>query len=112
MKSYIAGAALLAALVSAQDLTQLLGGLPQCGQTCISNMLGQAQSLGCKPGDVACLCSNMNFRYGVRDCTNEHCGAEADKNAVIETGNMFCASKSIQQKKKNKKNKKSNLFRP
>ncbi|KAL9581070.1 MAG: hypothetical protein Q9212_004122 [Teloschistes hypoglaucus] len=98
MKSYIAGVALLAALVSAQDLTSLLGNLPKCGQQCISSMLGKAQSLGCTPGDVACLCTNVNFRYGVRDCTNEACGAETDKNAVIETGNMFCASKSIQQR--------------
>lgn len=66
-------------------------------KTCISNMLGQAVSLGCSAGDVACLCSNQNFRFGVRDCTNEHCTGEVDKNAVIQTGNMFCASKSIKQ---------------
>ncbi|KAL8931254.1 MAG: hypothetical protein Q9211_007108 [Gyalolechia sp. 1 TL-2023] len=96
MKSFIASTAIFAAFVVAQspETLQALDSLPDCGKTCINNMLGQAQSLGCQPTDVACLCANQNFGYGIRDCTQEACPPTANRAQVIDFGTMFCASKS------------------
>jgi len=66
--------------------------LPACGQTCVSNMLGIATSqFGCAAGDIVCYCSEPNFGYGVRDCSNESCSAE-DAAKVISFGTEYCAS--------------------
>merc|ERR1711881_527078 len=86
MKSFIATAAIIGAALAQLDQ------LPPCGQTCINNMLGQASALGCANDDAACLCANADFGYGVRDCTNEACPADADRNAVIQYGLAYCSS--------------------
>lgn len=57
-------------------------------------MLGQAASLGCPDLDVACLCNNINFRYGIRDCAFEHCQDVDLANQVISFGNEECSCKS------------------
>ncbi|KAF2639103.1 hypothetical protein P280DRAFT_470506, partial [Massarina eburnea CBS 473.64] len=86
MKSF---ALLLAAGVA---LAQDISSLPQCGQTCITNMLSIATSeFGCGSGDVVCICSKSDFGYGVRDCANEACGA-SDAAKVISYGTTYCAS--------------------
>jgi hypothetical protein len=56
-------------------------------------MLGLAQSLGCSPSDYACLCSNQNFGYGIRDCSNEACKDPANAAKVIQFGTTFCQGK-------------------
>jgi hypothetical protein len=58
--------------------------------TCISNMLALAPSLGCPTANATCLCSNTDFGYGIRDCANEACGSEAA--AIIAYGVSYCAS--------------------
>jgi len=64
-----------AALVAAQDLSSL----PQCGQTCINNMIQIASSqLGCDTGNVDCYCQQPDFGYGVRDCAQEACQSDSD----------------------------------
>lgn len=40
---------------------------------CISNMNAKASALGCRANDMACLCNNMDYQYGIRDCTAEAC---------------------------------------
>jgi hypothetical protein len=46
-----------------------LGALPSCGQTCFNNVQAQYSALGCSsPSDAYCLCNNVNFGYGIRDC--------------------------------------------
>ena len=56
-------------------------------------MLGKAQELGCSSEtDIACLCKNQDFTYGVRDCTNESC-PDSDKSTVLTFGNSICACK-------------------
>merc|ERR1712000_586872 len=62
-----------------------LESLPSCGQTCITNMLGLAPSLGCCATDAACLCGNVNFAYGIRDCSNAACGSDVGSATVITT---------------------------
>lgn len=92
---------------------QSLSSLPQCGvseqqsathdtplrlifwqQTCINNMLGQAVALGCPASngipDTTCLCSSLNFGYGVRDCTIEACPSGTDTNVVIQYALNYC----------------------
>merc|ERR1711964_657218 len=89
MKSFIAAAAFVGSA-----LAQSLSDLPQCGQTCINNMLAEAGNLGCPPvngqPDAVRLCANANFGYGVRDCTRAVCPADA-VNGVIDYGLQYCA---------------------
>lgn len=66
--------------------------LPSCGQLCFNNMLAQYASLGCaSEKDAACLCWNVNFGYGLRDCSNGGCGP-AVASTVIAFGSSYCAS--------------------
>lgn len=86
MKYSIAFLSAGAAVVAAQGL----GDLPQCGQTCISNMINIAQSqFGCNMGNTTCYCANADFGYGVRDCSNEACSAQ-DAATVIAFGTAYC----------------------
>ncbi|KAK6414284.1 hypothetical protein LTR95_017760, partial [Oleoguttula sp. CCFEE 5521] len=63
MKTSFALVAAGAAFVAAQ--TQL-SDLPQCGQTCITNMLNIAQTqFGCAANNVTCICTEPRFGYGV-----------------------------------------------
>ncbi|KAJ4504586.1 hypothetical protein HRR83_006485 [Exophiala dermatitidis] len=91
MKTVVAAAA--AAFVGAA-LAQSLSDLPACGQTCINNMLGLAESLGCPPvngqPDTLCLCSSSNFGYGIRDCTVESCPQGTDVNSIVSFGVAYC----------------------
>ncbi|KAH8812141.1 hypothetical protein F5884DRAFT_877588 [Xylogone sp. PMI_703] len=68
-----------------------IGSLPSCGQTCFNNMLGQYSSLGCSSPDPACLCENVNFGFGLRDCSNGACGT-AVASTVIAFGSAYCSS--------------------
>merc|ERR1712230_143803 len=63
-----------------------LESLPSCGQTCITNMLGLAPSLGCGATDAACLCGNVNFAYGIRDCSNAACGSDVAPSVIAYGG--------------------------
>jgi hypothetical protein len=65
--------------------------LPSCGQLCFNNMLAQYSALGCATPAPACLCSNVNFGYGLRDCSNGACGT-AVASTVIAFGSSYCAS--------------------
>jgi hypothetical protein len=69
-----------------------LAALPSCGQLCFNNMLAQYASLGCaSEQDAACLCENVNFGYGLRDCSNGACGTDV-ASTVIAFGSSYCAS--------------------
>ncbi|KAF2749157.1 hypothetical protein M011DRAFT_466276 [Sporormia fimetaria CBS 119925] len=74
-------------------MSQDLASLPECGQTCITNMLSIANSgFGCGAGDVVCYCSNQDFGYGVRDCSNQACSSPEEAARVIQYGTDYCAS--------------------
>ncbi|KAJ4411629.1 hypothetical protein N0V82_008998 [Gnomoniopsis sp. IMI 355080] len=95
MKSITATISTLAVLgaVMAQAPTSL----PQCGQTCINNLLADASSFGCTAGgdgEAACLCANADFTYGIRDCSNEACGDAASASSAIAYGISYCSCKS------------------
>ncbi|KYG44027.1 hypothetical protein M433DRAFT_70375 [Acidomyces richmondensis BFW] len=88
MKTFVLLAA-SAAWAAAQDLSSL----PACGQTCINNMIGLAQSqMGCASGDVSCYCSKPDFGYGVRDCSDQACSNSQQAESVISFGSSYCAS--------------------
>ncbi|OJD16579.1 hypothetical protein AJ78_03270 [Emergomyces pasteurianus Ep9510] len=74
-----------AAFGAAQDLS----GVSECARGCIERMLALAPKLGCKGDDVACLCRNMDFGYGVRDCTTQACGAQ-DLPAAAAAAAKYC----------------------
>jgi hypothetical protein len=55
-------------------------------------MQSQYSTLGCaSTSNVAFLCSNVNFGYGIRDCANGACGT-AVASTVIAFGSSYCAS--------------------
>lgn len=62
-------------------------------------MLGQAGPLGCPDvngqPDVTCLCSNVNFGYGIRDCVSQACPSGTDTGSIITFGLNYCASGKI-----------------
>ncbi|SPO00499.1 uncharacterized protein DNG_03247 [Cephalotrichum gorgonifer] len=80
--------ALIMAVAAVGSSAQSLSDLPECGQGCIQRMIGSAQSLGCKADDVACLCKNPDFTYGIRDCSVEACSDHAD--SIINYGAEYC----------------------
>ncbi|KAG6155786.1 hypothetical protein E4U25_003159 [Claviceps purpurea] len=88
MKSAVVALSLVAA-VAAQDLSALA----QCGQICANNMMtaAKAEELGCKMNDIKCLCSNVNFMYGLRDCSHAVCNQQ-DANQVVAFGVKVCES--------------------
>jgi CFEM domain len=55
-------------------------------------MLGLAVSLGCPSTDVACLCANQNFGYGVRDCSAQACPPGTDLSGISQYALQYCGS--------------------
>lgn len=106
---------LLAAAFVGASMAQGISSLPACGvsheplhhsiakcadhnlqQTCINNMLAQANSLGCPnlPNNTpngTCLCQNADFGYGIHDCVAESCPT-SDQTTVIDYGVNYCKS--------------------
>ncbi|KAL0473868.1 hypothetical protein QR685DRAFT_436556 [Neurospora intermedia] len=68
-----------------------LTALPSCGQTCFKNMLAQYSALGCAALDSYCLCNNVNFQNGIRDCSNGACGT-AVGSTVTSFGSAYCST--------------------
>ncbi|WEW62020.1 hypothetical protein PRK78_007520 [Emydomyces testavorans] len=79
--------ALCALLGAAQNMNDISA----CGRMCIQNMLNKAPQLGCGNNDMACLCSKIDFGYGVRDCTQQACGG-VDLEKIVALGQSMCAS--------------------
>ncbi|KAH4613042.1 hypothetical protein HBH82_018450 [Parastagonospora nodorum] len=75
MKSFAAIAA-FAGAAAAQNLGQ-------CAQLCVGNMATIAQSqFQCAQNDQGCFCTKSNWAYGIRDCSQQACGAEESAAAV------------------------------
>ncbi|KAI0851960.1 hypothetical protein F5Y00DRAFT_258916 [Daldinia vernicosa] len=70
-------------------------GFPQCGVTCVNNMLSQASQLGCSEITPSCLCTKQNFIYGVRDCATESCPDQSVAQQVIQYGSQYCAGVGV-----------------
>lgn len=92
MKSNFVTLAAFVAAASAQNASDL----PQCGQTCVNNMLAdsKASELGCDAGDRACLCLNPNFTYGVRDCSSAICDDNEVAN-IVEYAINLCSGAGV-----------------
>lgn len=43
---------------------------------CVSNMNNKASDLGCKSGDMSCLCKTDDYKFGIRDCTQQACPSD------------------------------------
>ncbi|KAF4808987.1 GPI-anchored CFEM domain protein [Colletotrichum siamense] len=87
---YVGSGLLLASFVVAQG-----NDLPECGTKCIESMLGKAQSLGCVADDKACLCRNVDFTYGIRDCSYQSCGDDAIAKQAIDYGVEICRQAGV-----------------
>lgn len=61
---------LLMAFATHTTATTSSTALPSCSQTCFNNTRIQCSTLGCSSPKSACLCKNLNFGYGLRDCAN------------------------------------------
>jgi hypothetical protein len=73
------------------SITTEIAPLPSSGQTCFNNLIGQYSTLGCSSSDSSCLCSNVNFGYGIKDCSNGACGTVVTS-TVIAYKSAYCAS--------------------
>jgi hypothetical protein len=81
----------LATFAAAQDISTL----PECGQFCAEDMVtGQASGLGCSANDLQCLCQNINFIYGLRDCSAATCSPE-DAQRIVEYGIAVCRDAGV-----------------
>lgn len=58
---------------------------------CISNMNAKASQLGCPANDMACLCSNMDYQYGIHDCTQQACPGDKPEH-VLQMAMQNCPS--------------------
>ncbi|KAH8715257.1 GPI-anchored CFEM domain protein [Beauveria bassiana] len=65
--------------------------LPSCGQLCFKNMLAQHSALGCDAQNAYCMCNNVDFSNGLRDCSNGACGQEV-ASTVIAFGKSYCSA--------------------
>lgn len=62
-------------------------------QNCIGAMLQIAQSqFGCAPGNATCYCTNVDFGYGVRDCSVQSCQNATASDETIAFGEAYCKS--------------------
>lgn len=84
----------MATAVMAQDLSGF-DSLPSCGQTCITNMVNLSEGLGCASDDVACMCLNPDFSYGIRDCTDQSCPSSKDATDTQSWGVSLCANQGV-----------------
>ncbi|KAL6860353.1 hypothetical protein ACO1O0_004380 [Amphichorda felina] len=92
MKTVAIALGALAALVAAQEVS----GVPECGHFCINDMMnGKASELGCATKDLACLCANKDFAYGLRDCSAETCGSDK-AGAVVAYGVKICEKAGVE----------------
>ncbi|KAK4101875.1 CFEM-domain-containing protein [Parathielavia hyrcaniae] len=85
----LAGAATVAA-------TDFPDNFPECAKLCVENMYAKADELGCGQNDVNCLCSNMDFGYGIRDCSAAVCENDVEQvNAAISYYNNVCSNAGV-----------------
>ncbi|KFY91639.1 hypothetical protein V500_04559 [Pseudogymnoascus sp. VKM F-4518 (FW-2643)] len=68
-----------------------ISSFPSCGQLCFNNLIGQYSTLGCSSPNPSCLCSNVNFGYSIRDCSNRACRADV-ASTVIAYETAYCSS--------------------
>lgn len=69
--------------------------MPPCGKLCGTNMLAKADELGCPANDIVCLCKNVNFGYGIRDCSVQVCRDIEQANIAINWGKNLCANAGV-----------------
>ncbi|KAL2166698.1 hypothetical protein VTG60DRAFT_2287 [Thermothelomyces hinnuleus] len=81
-----------AATVAAVDFPS---NMPDCGRLCGTNMFGKAAELGCQENDIACLCRNKDFGFGIRDCSIQVCDSVDQANVAIDWGNSLCAGVNV-----------------
>jgi hypothetical protein len=55
----------------------------------------KASELGCAPNDFSCLCQNVNFTYGLRDCSAAVCNSE-DASRILAYGQALCSGYGIE----------------
>lgn len=54
----------------------------------------KAKELGCSQGDTKCLCGNVDFIYGLRDCSKAIC-SQQDAEKVVAYGMEVCKSAGV-----------------
>ena len=57
---------------------------------CFNKLLAQYASLGCATPEPACLCQNVNFGYGIRDCSNGACGTAVASTVIAFEKRILC----------------------
>jgi hypothetical protein len=58
-------------------------------------MLAKAGEFSCQSTDIACLCKNPNFGYGIRDCSYQYCQNDTAAAQIVAFGVQYCASVGV-----------------
>ncbi|KAI1336345.1 hypothetical protein F5Y15DRAFT_427049 [Xylariaceae sp. FL0016] len=84
---YTIAAAALAALVSAQSLSDI----PSCALPCIDDAIKSSTS--CSETDYGCICENEDkLVSGATSCVLQDCGADVATSQVLPAVQKFCAA--------------------
>ncbi|KAI0828760.1 hypothetical protein F5Y06DRAFT_283044 [Hypoxylon sp. FL0890] len=82
---YAVASAVLAALVTAQSLSDI----PQCALPCIDD--ARKSSTNCGADDYVCICKNKNaLTAAATGCVISSCGADVATSQVLPAVNAFC----------------------
>ncbi|KAL1840310.1 hypothetical protein VTJ49DRAFT_599 [Mycothermus thermophilus] len=66
--------------------------MPDCGKVCGTNMIAKALEFECNVSDIACLCQDLRFGWGIHDCSVQACPGVEQANIVINWGKDLCSS--------------------
>ncbi|GAB0137150.1 hypothetical protein EsDP_00005430 [Epichloe bromicola] len=92
MKSTFITLALATGFAAAQ-LNQL-DKIPKCAYSCVTSYITGSDIAGCKPADIACVCSNKDFISGISCCLEKDCQKD-DIQSTIKFASGICNASGI-----------------
>lgn len=92
MKSSFVALALATGFAAAQ-LDQL-DKIPKCAYSCVTSYISGTDIAGCKPADIACVCSNKNFLSGISCCLEKDCNKD-DIQSTIKFASGICNASGV-----------------
>ncbi|KZZ96052.1 Extracellular membrane protein, CFEM domain protein [Moelleriella libera RCEF 2490] len=92
MKSWIV-LAVATGLSTAQS--DQLDKIPKCAFPCVQSYITGNQIAGCKPADIACVCSNKQFLSSISCCLAKDCSKD-DIDTTIKFAASLCNANGVQ----------------
>ncbi|KAG0151618.1 hypothetical protein CROQUDRAFT_651034 [Cronartium quercuum f. sp. fusiforme G11] len=74
------------------EASQIISGLPVCGQNCLTDTASDNSNLGgCGQTDEACLCKNTGFQDKVQSCVLAKCSLQ-EQLSMLKWGTATCSA--------------------